>query len=123
MKHILILLAMMIVLWGCTQKPVDESKFPGTGEYIQAYANANISPKWFSGNKPAGKLEITEVQILKILPSKDNDNTALVTVLLKGDSFDSENESNIKKFSLRKDFNVTRDAHGGYSVRSLSGVN
>ncbi len=121
MKHVLILLAMMIVLWGCAQKPVDESKFPGTAEYIQAYANENISPDWFGKNKPTGKIEVTEVQVLKILPSKDNENSALVTVTLKGDATNAEDGTS-KKFSLRKDFNVTQNANG-YSVRSLSAVN
>jgi hypothetical protein len=122
MKHILILLAMMIILWGCAQKPVDESKFPGTAEYIQAYATENISPDWFSSKKPTGRIEVTEVQVLKIMPSKDNENTALITVMLKGNSINADNETQIKKFSLRKDFNVTRNQHG-YSVRSLSAVN
>ena len=84
MKNILILLAMMIVLWGCAQKPVDEGKFPGTAEYIKGYAEQNISPDWFYKNKPTGRIEVTEVEILKVMPLKDEQNTALVTAMLKG---------------------------------------
>ncbi|HPT73235.1 MAG TPA: hypothetical protein PLE74_13245 [Candidatus Cloacimonadota bacterium] len=121
MKNVLFLFAIIFILFGCAQKPVDEGEYKGCEEYIQSYASDNIGPDWFAKDKPAGKIEVNEVKVLKVLPIKEDANNAVVTAVLKGVSYNADNESVAKKFSMRKEFKVTI-VPSGFAVKPLTSI-
>jgi len=110
-KRLCIILSLFVILFvGCAKNNLKSEKFQRAKEAIQTYAEQNITAEWFSIIEPVGNIVVNDVQILKITPDTE-DETARIDVSLKGyyTPMASTNESENKKFSLKKTFKVTHE--------------